>query len=105
VPGGSSSDHKLAAGQERLLQDPCFVAEDPLGNETIKLFATRAPVDFGPLLFDTGVKAGATRGDEDPLGALLGEAWSDQRTRSGSLRLPAGSATTHSVVIRVEEEE
>jgi hypothetical protein len=103
VPHQGSSDHLLGAGQQRLLADPCFVAEEPFGNETVKLFATRVPTDFEPLLFDVS-KAG-TRGEEDVLGLLLDEAWGDRSTRAGTLRLPAGSASTHAVVIRVEPSE
>ncbi|MFH1468074.1 MAG: caspase family protein [Pseudomonadota bacterium] len=101
-PQQRASDNELAPGRTQLLQDPCFVAQAPYGNDVIKLLATREPLDLRPIL-DNGPVSAGTRGTEPgPLELLLGDALDEHRTRgAGALRMAPGSAATSTVVVRV----
>jgi len=102
--GALQSDNQLAPGAVHLVTDPCYALEENYGTEVLKLFATREPIRFDPLLAPPG---DATRrgGPLGPLEELLMDAYGDTTTRSKALRLPRGAGSVYAVTIRVVPED
>jgi metacaspase-1 len=93
---GAISDNVIAAGQSRMI-DLCYEAAEPVGNEILKVFATRDQVDFRPVLNSGGI----TRGGEE-LGFFESlVASSLTRTRAATARRRRGTGATHAIAIRV----
>ncbi len=78
----------------------CFFTEEFSGAETLKLFATADPVDFGALLQSSGSR-GAARGEDNlsALEAVVGASFGS--TRAGLVTAPRGTATTAEIVIHI----
>ena len=97
-PNYSLAEARLEPQQEYVL--PSCYAVDPIpGLEVIKLFATREPVDFGPLLTRRGRNARASRGPLHDLERLLIETY--EGARSGRLGANPTMASVSSVQIEV----
>ena len=95
------SDNRLEPGESYLDRGVCFMAEEPFGTEVIKLFATRARVDFRPLL--RAGQATTTRGDSSgPLDDLLYSV--TPGTRSARLSAPTRVGSVDEEVIQVVPE-
>lgn len=94
-PDLSGEDNLLPPGA-RYTSNICFYATEPFGAEVLKLFATRARVDFQPVL----TTRGPTRGPgAHPLERLLGGTFA--ATRTGTAAAPQGTGTTSSLTLQV----
>lgn len=95
-PEDLGSDNFLAPGRSYLIRDICYYAEDILGEEVLKLFATRDRVDFAPVLVEHPRR---TRSAENPLEQLIGDAYSG--TRTGAVRMARGTGSTYGLTIHI----
>ncbi len=95
-PGELGSDNFLAPGRSYLLHDICYYAEEVLGEEVLKLFATRDHVDFAPVLVERSQR---TRSPSNPLEQLIGDAYSG--TRTGTVMMARGTGSTYGITINI----
>src|SRR6267378_1696213 len=95
-PGELGSDNVLPPGRSYLLHDICYYAEEVLGEEVLKLFATRDHVDFAPVLVERSQR---TRSPSNPLEQLIGDAYSG--TRTGTVMLARGTGSTYGITINI----
>lgn len=78
----------------------CFTAEDLLGQETLKLFATAEPVDFSAVMQSGGTRGAGGAGNL----SALEELWAApaEGTRAGIVAVPRGVAVTADVQLLIE---
>ncbi len=91
------SDNLLAPGRTFLVEDLCFSADEPYGDYVLKLFATRARIDFGPIVEARGQSRGG--GDLSYFEQLVADAY--RGTRSGVSGRAQGTGSTHATTIKV----
>jgi hypothetical protein len=96
LPDLSGEDNYFESGASHLVS-LCYEITEPLGLEVLKLFATREPVDFFPIVTSASVTRGA--GPLSPLEEVFAEALSG--TRSGVSPRAASSGVTQTTVLRV----
>jgi metacaspase-1 len=95
LPEDLSSDNFFPPGRSYLIDGTCFYA-DVLGQEVVKLFATRERVDFTPVLVEPDRRS---RGPANPLEQLIGDAYSG--TRSDAAMMARGTGSTYGITINV----
>lgn len=89
-------DNLLPPGASYLSQ-LCYWATEPYGPEVLKLFATRRPVNFAPVL--TSPDHGVNRGSAHPLEVLLAGTYS--ATRGDPPAAPQGTGSTAALTLQV----
>ncbi|MFN2571157.1 MAG: caspase family protein [Gemmatimonadales bacterium] len=95
------SDNLLAPGRSYLLRDSedsvvCYYAEELLGQEVVKLFATHDHMDFAAVLTE---HPEGTRSALNPLQRLIADAYSG--TRSDAAIMARGTGSTYGITINV----
>jgi len=105
VPGSSIEDTKISAGKDFRIQVPnknqlaAYRACPPFGTDTLKVFATTQPVDFGPITRGQPTRGG-TRG---PFDVLFEDTLNG--TRGAVPTVPSGTVSTSSINLTVLEKK
>ena len=94
-PGDISDYNAAPPHRSFLIKDLCYYA-DVVGEEVLKLFATRDRVDFTPVLVEPERR---TRSPSNPLEQLIGDAYSG--TRSDAALMARGTGSTYGITINI----